>query len=245
VAALLAVGGRLDGDGVLWIWAAPLLGGAFLAATGAFLIADLQHPLRFYMVFTRPQWRSWLVRGAFSIAGYSLVLALHLLAGVLGWDGVRTPLTAVGLPLAVVTAVYTAWLFAQARGRDLWQSPLLKPHFLVQTVLAGAATLAVTAAALEREAMDLLLWITAAASLAHLLLLAGEVAWSHPTEHARLAVREMTAGSYRGFFRAGALLAAVGLLGPWVGVPAALSALAGLLAYEHAHVQAAQSVPLA
>jgi hypothetical protein len=196
-------------------------------------------------VFTRPQWRSWLVRGAFCIAGYSLVLALHLLAGVLGWGGFREPLTAAGLPLAALTAVYTAWLFAQARGRDLWQSPLLKPHFVVQTALAGAAALAVTAAAVEREAMGLLLWITAGASLAHLLLLAGEATLVHPTEHARLAVREMTAGSYRGFFRAGALLAAVGVLAPWLGVFAALSALAGLLAYEHAHVQAAQSVPLA
>jgi len=55
----------------------------------------------------------------------------------------------------------------------------------------------------------------------------------------------MTRGAYRGFFRAGALLAAVGLLAPWIGVSAALSALAGVLAYEHAHVQAAQSVHLA
>jgi Fe-S-cluster-containing dehydrogenase component len=245
VAALLVLSGLLDRAGPLWVWAAPLLGGVFLAATGAFLIADLEHPLRFYMVFTRPQWRSWLVRGAFCIAGYSLVLALHLLAGARGWDGVREPLAAAGLPLAAVTALYTAWLFAQARGRDLWQSPLLKPHFAVQTVLAGAAALAVTAAVVEPEALGRLLWITAAASLAHLLLVAGETALRHPTEHARLAVREMTAGSYRGFFRAGALLAAAGVLAPWIGVPAAVSALAGVLAYEHAHVQAAQSVPLA
>ena len=36
------------------------------------------------------------------------------------------------LPLAVLAAVYTAWLFAQAKARDLWQSPLLPPQLLVQ-----------------------------------------------------------------------------------------------------------------
>jgi hypothetical protein len=103
----------------------------------------------------------------------------------------------------------------------------------------------VTATAVEREALGRLLWISAVASLAHLLLVAGEAALGHPTEHARLAVRAMTAGAYRGFFRAGALLAAAGVLAPWIGVPAAVCALAGVFAYEHAHVQAAQSVPLA
>ena len=46
-----------------------------------------------------------------------------------------------GIPLAVMTAVYTAYLFAQAKARDLWQNPLLPPHMAVQAVLAGAAAL--------------------------------------------------------------------------------------------------------
>ena len=61
------------------MWVAPVLSGVFLAITGGLLIWDLEHPERFYMIFTRPQWRSWLVKGAFIIAGYSLVLALHFL----------------------------------------------------------------------------------------------------------------------------------------------------------------------
>ena len=39
--------------------------------------------------------------------------------------------------MAVMTAVYTAYLFAQARARDLWQSPLLPPHMAVQGMLGG------------------------------------------------------------------------------------------------------------
>ena len=37
---------------------------AFLAVTGALLIADLKHPMRFGLIFTRHHWRSWVVRGA-------------------------------------------------------------------------------------------------------------------------------------------------------------------------------------
>ena len=123
----------------LWAWAAPVVAGAFLAATGALLIADLDHPERFYMVLTRPQWRSWLVRGGVIISGYGAVLALHFLSSLLGRADVPPALLWAGVPLAVLCAVYTAWLFAQAKARDLWQSPLLPPLLLVQAVLAGAS----------------------------------------------------------------------------------------------------------
>ena len=46
-----------------------------------------------------------------------------------------------GVVLAALAAVYTAFLFAQAGGRDLWQSPLLAWHLLVQAVMAGRAAL--------------------------------------------------------------------------------------------------------
>ena len=56
---------------------------------------------------------------------------------------------------------------------------------------------------------------------------------------------EMTGGRYAAFFWTGMLLVAAGMLAPWVGAPAVAAAALGLLAYEHAYVQAAQSVPLA
>ena len=52
------------GQLALALWRAPVVAGVFLALTGGLLIWDLEHPARFYMIFTRPQWRSWLVRGA-------------------------------------------------------------------------------------------------------------------------------------------------------------------------------------
>jgi Ni/Fe-hydrogenase subunit HybB-like protein len=45
------------------------------------------------------------------------------------------------IPLALATACSTAYLFAQARARDLWQSALLSPHLAVQPVLAGVAAI--------------------------------------------------------------------------------------------------------
>ena len=146
-----------------------------------------------------------------------------------------------GVPLAAMTAVYTAYLFAQAKARDLWQNPLLPPHFLVQALLAGAAALYPLAAP---GAQALLATVFAGATAAHLLLVLGEVTITHGTAHAHLAVRELVRGRFAGWFRAGVLLGAAGLAAPWIGLPALLAGLLGLLAYEHAYVQAGQAVPL-
>ncbi len=229
----------------LWLWVAPVLSGVFLAVTGALLIWDLEHPERFYMIFTRPQWRSWLVKGAFVIAGYSLVLALHFLAVMLGNKTLPLLLIIPGLPLGVLTAVYTAYLFAQAKARDLWQSPLLPPHLFVQSLLLGSAALMPFAAWLEPPMVAPLAWTLGASSLVHLLMVWGEVTLAHPTAHASLAVWEMTRGRYRAYFWAGIVLTLLAVSAPWVGLAAVPLALMGLLLHEHAYVQAGQSVPLA
>ncbi len=129
----------LAGGGSLWLWAAPAIGLAFLALTGAILVWDLEHPRRFHYIFLRPQWRSWLVRGAVAITLYGGVLALHLLLSAAGVEAAQEWLAIAGIPAGVMAAVYTGYLFAQAKARDLWQSPLLAPHLLVQAILLGAA----------------------------------------------------------------------------------------------------------
>ena len=231
--------------GDLWLWVVPVLSGVFLAVTGALLIWDLEHPERFYMIFTRPQWRSWLVKGAFVIAGYTVVLGLHFLAALLGKPAWTLPLVVAGLPLAAMTAVYTAYLFAQAKARDLWQNPLLAPHLFVQATLAGSAALLPFAYFYAEPAVAPLAWALAASCLLHLLLVWGETTLTHPTAHARLAAHEMTRGRYSAYFRAGLALVLLGMLAPYVELAAVPLALTGLLLHEHAYVQAGQSVPLA
>jgi Fe-S-cluster-containing dehydrogenase component/formate-dependent nitrite reductase membrane component NrfD len=229
----------------LWLWVAPVVSGVFLAVTGGLLLWDLEHPERFYLIFTRPQWRSWLVRGAFIIAGYTLVLALHFLASLLGSTNAQLWLMLPGIALGVLTAIYTAYLFAQAKARDLWQNPLLPPHLFVQALLLGSAALLPFAVWLEPHAVNALAWTLGLSSVAHLLMVWGEVTLTHPTAHAHLAVTEMTGGRYRTFFWTGIVLTMLGGLAPWFGLAAVPFALAGLLLFEHAYVQAGQSVPLA
>jgi formate-dependent nitrite reductase membrane component NrfD len=245
VSLLLLLAGRLSWESTLWRWAAPLLAVAFLAATAGLLIADLEHPGRFHLILTRPQWRSWLVRGGVILAAYAAALGLHLLGSLLGSTGLSRAVAVPGLPLAALAAVYTAYLFAQAKARDLWQSPLLPAHLLVQAGLAGSAALLPLASWLEPGVVRPLAFVLAGTCLAHLLLVGGEVTLPHPTAHAHLAVRELVRGRFARWFWAGIALVAVGLLAPLAGAWVAAAALAGLLAHEHAYVQAGQSVPLA
>jgi len=237
-------------------FAAPSLALAFLAVTGALLIWDLKHPMRFYLIFTKHHWRSWLVRGSFLIGFYAAAAGAFEVAGVLGGTGAITNSQAdlaerviggFALAGALSTACYTAFLFAQAKARDLWQSPLLPPHLAAQAALVGAAGLLPFAYGglapnLGVRALEM---TVALAAGAHLLLVAGELGLTHSTAHAHLGATEMTRGRYAVFFWVGAALVAASLAAPWAGVAAAPLALLGLAAHEHAYVQAGQSVPLA
>jgi Fe-S-cluster-containing dehydrogenase component/formate-dependent nitrite reductase membrane component NrfD len=271
VAALLVLMGMIGYDeNPIWLWVAPVISGAFLALTGGLLLWDLEHPARFYLIFTRPQWHSWLVKGAFIIAAYALVLAAHFVASLAGSTVVQWWLMIAGIPLSVGTAVYTAYLFAQAKARDLWQNPLLPPHLFFQAVLLGAAVLLPVAEYFHRSAMngtllvfidysyfvvERIAWILAVSSLIHLLMVWGEVSLTHPTSHSRLAVWEMVRGRYKAEFWIGIVLSLFGGLLPLLavfhvldltyGIAGAPLALIGMMLFEHAYVQAGQSVPLA
>ena len=267
MAALLVLLGVLRTDGPVWLWATPVLSGGFLAITGGLLIWDLEHPERFHLIFTRPQWKSWLVRGAFIIAAYTLVLAIHFIGSLAGTTSLQRWLILPGMPLSILTAVYTAYLFAQAKARDMWQNPLLPPHLLVQAMLLGSAallpltvwfqgtrtsdgSLTVTPATLSA-----LLWVFATTSLVHVLMVWGEISLTHSTAHARVAMWEMLHGRYKSDFWFGLALSILGGLLPWLaifgyvsmslGIAGAPMALIGMMLFENAYVQAGQSVPLA
>jgi hypothetical protein len=55
----------------------------------------------------------------------------------------------------------------------------------------------------------------------------------------------MTRGRFGRVFKVGVVAVAVSIAAPWIGLVAVPFALIGLLAHEHAYVQAGQSVPLA
>ncbi len=232
-----------------WDWRVSLYTWTKGIAAGAYLV-----PLLLLLV-GRLSWESPLWHWAAPLLAVAFLAATAgLLIGDLEHPGrfhlilTRPVLRAVavpGLPLAALAAVYTAYLFAQAKARDLWQSPLLPAHLLVQAAVAGSAALVPVASWLEPGAVRPLAFVLAGACLAHLLLVLGEVTLPHPTAHAHLAVRELARGRFARWFWVGIALVAVGLLSPLAGAWVAPAALAGLLLHEHAYVQAGQSVPLA
>ncbi len=235
---------------------------AFMLATTGFLIADLEKPMRFLYILMRPQWRSWLARGAIFLIGFSTVATLFTAAELGAWmelvpadlvASARPYLLYGGVPFALGAAVYTAFLFGQAEGRDLWQSPLLPFHLVVQTTAMGGAALLVAGAFLplgEDLASFARTTFGAALALDLAVTLFGELGMSHPSEVAARAAHEISHGRYRHLFWLGSV--AVGHLVPlallFVGTPALLAfagvaAVAGLYCYEHAFVMAPQEVP--
>ena len=222
------------------------------AITGALLIGDLEHPERF--------WLHLHAAAVAQLAGARRVPHRRLRRRARRAPRAPrspapprccSPLAIAGAPLAAATAVYTAYLFAQAKARDLWQSPLLPPHLLVQALLAGAAALLPLGGGAEPDALALLAWMLGGAVALHLLFVLGEIALPH-ADRARAArrLRDDVGAATRAAFWAGVALVAAGarragwLASPARGVAGRL-ALAGLLAHEHAYVQAGQAVPLA
>jgi hypothetical protein len=111
--------------------------------------------------------------------------------------------------------------------------------------MVGAAALLPFAVKLDAGAAPALSLLLALSAAVHLLLVSGEVTLAHPTAHAKLAIHEMVYGRFAWPFWGGAVLVLPAVASPWIGVAAAPLALVGLLAYEHAYVQAGQAVPLA
>lgn len=225
----------------------------FIGINTGLLVWDLDRPDRFWTILIRPQWKSWLARGAFILIGFSIVGGLYFLdqlftlhfSALLLWPGVI---------LAILSAIYTAFLFAQAEGRDLWQSTLLPWHMFVQAVMAGSAALLMTSALVgtDPEALRILAGAFGLSLLINLLItIGGEFGTPHASQVAATAAHLITHGRYKNLYWGSLVL---GLALPLVmatflstsilalAVASGLS-LVGLLAYEWAFVMAPQDVP--
>jgi formate-dependent nitrite reductase membrane component NrfD len=219
----------------------------FIAATLVMLVWDLERKERFLRVMLRPQSRSWLARGAFILMGYSGLCGLLLLAALAGLAKLCAILVWPAILAGFMAAAYTAFLFGQCKGRDLWQSPLLPLHLVVQAMLSGAAVLAFLPATRGVAVAGL------AVSLAlHLLIVLAEFSMPHSTGNARYAARLITHGPYRRVFWWGAIVAgglvpalllSIGSASAIAVGLAAVLVLAGLLAFEWCLIMAGQAVP--
>jgi Fe-S-cluster-containing dehydrogenase component/formate-dependent nitrite reductase membrane component NrfD len=230
---------------------------AGIALTGLFLIWDLKRPRRFYYLFTKPQWRSWLTRGAQAINAAAALAFVFTLAAIFGWHGLRDGLRWALVPAGALLAGYTAFLFNQCEGRDLWQSPLLLPHTIINALIAGAAALGIAATAVPAPATlsRTLGWTIVLGVGASAAVIGLDTFGRHPTQQAERAARNLCRDMFaRRFWLGGvviglvapAALGAVFLAAGGVGLLAVAGACAliGLWFYEDAWVRAGQSVPL-
>ncbi|MGO9905334.1 MAG: 4Fe-4S dicluster domain-containing protein [Solirubrobacteraceae bacterium] len=230
---------------------------AGLALTGVFLVWDLKQPRRFYFLFTKPQWRSWLTLGAHAINVAAVLAFAFTLAAIFGWHGLRGGLRWVLIPAGALLAGYTALLFNQCEGRDLWQSPLLLPHTIINALVAGAGVLGIGAIFLSAPSTlpRALGWTLVLGVAASAGVIALDTFGRHPTGQAERAARNLYRDRFAARFWLGgvmlglaapAALGVVFLAAGGVGVLAAAGAcaLVGLWFYEDAWVRAGQSVPL-
>jgi len=114
----------------------------FLAVTTVLLVVDLKRPERFLYILRHGNWDSWLTRGSAVLIGYTALLAVWLAIDLLGLrpGGWLSALLAATTALAALTtAIYTAWLFAQAKGRVLWMRRGLALELAIHAALAGSA----------------------------------------------------------------------------------------------------------
>jgi len=184
-----------------WMLSAGI-GLIFLMLTGLLLVKDLDRPDRFLYVLLRPHWGSWLVKGGYAITVYGGLLSLLLAAEYFNWDALVTPLIVVSFVFAIVVAVYTAFLFAQAKGRDFWQSPTLALHMVIHSLMAGAAVymLLTSLSVIDGTFDNYLRTFGIISIVANLVTIAVELLTTHPTTDAKMVVSMITKGRYKNEF---------------------------------------------
>jgi formate-dependent nitrite reductase membrane component NrfD len=219
----------------------------------------LEKPERFIYILLRPQWKSWLARGAVLLIGFTIIGGAWWLfeLGSYLFDYnvpiLRDIFLWIGLPFAIGVAIYTAFLFAQAEGRDLWQSPLLPFHLVIQAFMAGSGLLLIIRPflMLDERTTDVISITFGMALIIDLFItLLGEFGVPHASEIAARAAHDISYGRYKNYFWLGSIglghiLAFLLLLlsQPIPAVFAAVCAIIGLYLFEYAFVMAPQEIP--
>ena len=235
-------------DSVQWFgWIIAMV---FLAITGALLVKDLDKPSRFAYVLLRPQWKSWLTRGGYAIFFYGLFLAAWGHGKFWGMAQLETISFFGASIFAILTAVYTAFLFAQSKGRDFWQSPALSLHMLGHSLAAGAAIFALFPVS-ELSWSPYVKGVIYASLIFNLIIMISEILTPHPTSDAKKTVNMIISGKFRNAFWFGAIglghllpLALLFFGGESLMVLTGVTMLFGIYITEHIWVRAPQLIPL-
>lgn len=233
----------------------------FVLFTVILLIKDLSQPKRFLNILLRPQWKSWVARGAFILVGFTAFGGLWWLiegAAHMSWLSsdiaslIRPVAAWITFPLALYSVIYTAFLLGQAEGRDMWQTPLLPFQLFAQSSMVASGVFLALGIFVNLPAglSQLLTGLFPISLVLNLLItLMGKFAMPFSSEVALLGSREMTHGRFRNhFWWGGIALGHVIPLALFFSVPVILPAAVlvcaiGLFFYEYAFVMAPQYIP--
>lgn len=256
VAAAAALASGVGTESMWMSWLAPLIAGLFIFLTGALLVWDLRRPGRFLYIITKGNPGSWLVRGAWILGAQAALMAVWFSMGVFDL-GSPAPVIWVSAVNGLLVAGYTAFLFGQAEGRDLWQRTRLLLWHMIGGALAvggGASLLAALASDELGGAVTAFASVMLAGSALAGLAALAELMASHPTTNAEAAFHHMTKGEFATEWLRGQFLlvpvtmlaAALVLLGGALvtGALGGIAAMVGAFLADDAFVKAGQSVPL-
>jgi formate-dependent nitrite reductase membrane component NrfD len=232
----------------------------FMLITVILLIKDLSQPKRFLNILLRPQWKSWVARGAYIMIAFTVIAGLWWLieGGAFlkivpnDFASALRPFAAwLTFPFALGVVVYSAFLLGQAEGRDMWQNPLVPFQLCSQSIMVGSGVFASLNLfiSLPAQVFAELRVIFGVSLLINLILTLAPKLTSFASEVALLASREMTHGRFRNHFwwggvAAGHIIPLVLMLAFASAFPiAVLFTLVGLFFYEYAFVMAPQYIP--
>jgi len=151
-----------------------------------------------------------------------------------------------GAVLAVLGAVYTAFLFNQARARDLWQTPMISAiHLLVHAVMAGSVVMMVIIPESSKWSVNILLWGIGL----NIVIMTKEIFMLHNTVDTKKTVQLMTKGYYSKYLWTGII---VGSIAPIIILTAYSNLsfvaggliLIGIFLIEFVRIRVPQMIPL-
>ncbi|MBM3346628.1 MAG: hypothetical protein FJY55_09070 [Betaproteobacteria bacterium] len=207
------------------------------AGKGAFHLAFLGRPERFWRAFARPQ-SSWISRGIFILSTFSVLAAAYLAASWLGASaGLVTGLQWAATLVAVFLVIYDGFLLRDAKAIAFWQAPILPVLFASAALLAGVGVsfLLIPHFMEVRESTMRTIKLIDRVILIGLIVLVAAYLWTMRAAEsaARRSVLELLRGQVSGMFLVTCLIAIVvpgviAVYGMFSHVPMHLLTVAGL-----------------
>ena len=217
----------------------------FMVITGILLVIDLDRPDRFLYVLLRPQWKSWLVRGAYIITCFTGLVTIKI--AMVYSDAPNWMIFDILISIfAIMCAIYTAFLFAQAKARDHWQKPWLNAfHMFVHALIAGSVmTIAFVPDAVHEISMLLLFSITI-----NLTLIVVDLLFPHQTPEGKKAIQLMMRGHVSKYLWAGIIIGniipiAILIMETEIISYIGVLAIVGIFLTEFVRIRVPQMIPL-